>query len=227
MAKSKKPAASIEGAVALALDTSLESKVANIANARDAGVAWHGVTQGRIAIAHRMAKVVSGFPDNMSRKAEDEFRAGWYLAFDVSHPAPRYIRDGGKYLPMKESDKEPEGATIVRLTAAFVTAYDKKQYADAATFHNIIMGMRKRFQTDSADQLRDIRNLYKSERKTKGKGKGGKATAMAVKVPSTLAALIKSVTTATDKRGDTSLPRDTALGILNKALSDITALTKK
>lgn len=227
MAKSKNPPASVEESVALALDTSMFAKVENIRNARDAGSAWHGVTEGRIAVAHRMAKVVSGFPDNMSRKAEDDFRAGWYLAFDLSHPAPRYVRDGGKYLPLKPSDKAPDDKSVVYLTAAFVTAYDKKQYADSEAFHKVIMGMRKRFQTDSSDQLRDVRNLYKSQRNTKGKGKGGKATPLAVKVPASLAALIKSINTAVTRRGDVSLPQDAALAILNKALSDITALTKK
>lgn len=230
MAKSKKNGSTagtvqvVETAVATAVPSSI---INNLRNARDCGAAWHGYSEGRMAVALRMAEVVSGFPNNLSEKSEQDFMMGWYIAKDTATPAPRWARIEGKWRSLKAADGAPDGVEVLHLTAAFVTGYDKKAHREVPNLHEAIMALRKRYMTDAADNLRDICNLYRNRNAKSGKSKGGKAKDIAVKATETLALLIKSATTAFDKRGDVSLPRDAALAILNKALSDIAALTKK
>lgn len=229
MAARKKSAANVAESVSLAVAAKMpESFIANLRNPRDCGIAFEGFSASRTAVAMRMAAVTPGFPDRMSEKVQDEFKAGYYIARDVSVPAPRWARIEGKYAMLKDGQGAPDGTSVIHLTASFVVGYNKRDYKDAPKFHDAIMALRKRHTTDAADSLRDLVALYKRAKSgVKGKPKGGKAKDIAVKATETLALLIKSATTAFDKRGDVSLPRDPALAILNRALSDIADLAKK
>lgn len=214
----------VETAVATAVPSSV---INNLRNARDCGAAWHGYSEGRMAVAMRMAEVVSGFPNDLSKKSEEDFKMGWYIAKDAATPAPRWARIEGKWRSLKASEGAPDGVEVLHLTAAFVTAYDKKAHREVPNLHKAIMDLRKRYTTDAADNLRDIINLYKNRKAKVVKSKGGRAKPIAETAPKILAALVKSATTAFDTRGDTSLPRDPVLAILNRAFTDIVALTKK
>lgn len=230
MSKSKKNAtAQAVESVGLAVASQLpDSSITNLRNPRDCGIAWAGVTASRTAIALRMAKVTPGFPNNISEKVEREFKRGFYIAKDVSASAPRYARIEGKYVLLKDGQGAPDGASVIHLTATFVTDYNTRDYKDAPELDKAIMALRKRYMTDAADQLRDLIALYKKAKAgAPKKTRGGKAKLMAERLPKVLAELVKSAVSGFDKRGDVSLPRDATLAILNRAFNDLVALANK
>lgn len=229
MQKSKKGATTNVASVSLAVASQLpEASVSGLLNPRDCGIAWAGVTASRTAIAMRMAKVTPGFPNNISEKVEREFKRGYYIAKDVSVSAPRYARIEGKYVLLKDGQGAPEDASVIHLTATFVTDYNTRDYKDAPELDKAIMALRKRYMTDAADQLRDLIALYKKAKAgTPKKKRGGKAKLMAERLPKVLAELVKSAVSGFDKRGDVSLPRDATLAILNRAFNDLVALANK
>ena len=116
-----------KGEIAVALDSVSVKAVDAITSIRDLTYqhAKHNLRDASFGVA--AAKLIAGFPDNISDEAMAEIKAGYHTEYSERHPAIKYKLDGkDTYIPLPNDTNETKN--VVSIGVEYALALTTFQY---------------------------------------------------------------------------------------------------